>query len=200
MKDLTSVAISVAEVGVPESNSLKSRSSSERLMGSKTVAEPTNCMICPKLTMFLAGFMLLLLILYPLVLQSNISSTAVPYLIYSSFLTSVGVLIGISSIWLNSLPISQPSVLVTSTEAQVATEIEPSVEPKSLHLTKSERWVVEFLQSEDGECWQAELVRNSQMNSSKISRTLTKMESRGLIDRVRDGMGKRVILIQKEGF
>ena len=54
-----------------------------------------------KLTLTLSGFMLFLLILIPFTIDSNTSSYIAPYLIYSLFLTSVGIIIGISLTWLN---------------------------------------------------------------------------------------------------
>jgi len=36
------------------------------------------------------------------------------------------------------------------------------------------------------------------MNSSKISRTLTNLEKSRIVSRVRDGMGKRVVLNEEE--
>ena len=164
------------------------------------------CMMCPKLTLFLAGFMLLLLISYPLILESSLSTTAVPYLIYSSFLTSVGVLIGVSTIWLNSTktmmtPLTNPiesKYLETGKKITLDEDVIPPPSTKRIHLTENERWVVDFLTEEGGKCWQSELVEKSQMTPSKISRTLTKMEARGMIERIRDGMGKRVVLTEVE--
>ena len=54
-----------------------------------------------KLTLTLSGFMLFLLIIIPFTIDSDTSSYIAPYLIYSLFLTSVGIIIGISITWLN---------------------------------------------------------------------------------------------------
>ena len=50
----------------------------------------------------------------------------------------------------------------------------------------------------DGQCWQREIVEKSNMDGSKISRTLSNLERNGIVSRVRDGMGKRVILNKEE--
>jgi uncharacterized membrane protein len=180
-------------------------------MSSSNGGSRGNLDMFPKLTLFLAAFMLLMLISFPLVLQSNISATVVPYLIYSSFLTSVGVLIGISLLWLTnsdtkgggSMQGPNQTKLVNediAAENEAENEVEEVPLSKAIHLTESEAWIVEYLKTQDGKCWQSHLVKNSQMNPSKISRVLSKMESRGLIERIRDGMGKRVILTETEGL
>ena len=48
-----------------------------------------------KITLGMAIFMLLLLILVPFTISSTSFDDIVPYLIYSLFLTSIGVLIGV---------------------------------------------------------------------------------------------------------
>ncbi len=118
----------------------------------------------PKLTLFLAVFMLLMLISFPLVLQSNISATVVPYLIYSSFLTSVGVLIGISLTWLTnsdtkgggSIQGPNQTKLVNediTAENEAENEVEEVPLSKAIHLTESEAWVVEYTKKlKDGKC------------------------------------------------
>ena len=55
-----------------------------------------------KLTLGMAIFMLILLILVPFTISSTSFDDIVPYLIYSLFLTSIGVLIGVSMTWLLS--------------------------------------------------------------------------------------------------
>jgi uncharacterized membrane protein len=58
---------------------------------------------------------------------------------------------------------------------------------------------VEMLAASSGSMWQAELVRMSGFTDSKASRLLSRMEREGLIRRVRDGMGKRVELMESGG-
>ena len=45
--------------------------------------------------------------------------------------------------------------------------------------------------------WQADLVKKSGFSDSKASRLLSRMENRGTIKRIRDGMGKRVLINQE---
>ncbi len=58
--------------------------------------------------------------------------------------------------------------------------------------------VVQILQANNNNMWQAELVRLGNFTNSKASRLLSTMEYEGLVRRVRDGMGKRVELIINE--
>lgn len=68
------------------------------------------------------------------------------------------------------------------------------------HYNSSEQFIIEFLLEKENKCWQSDIVKNSDMTKSKISRTLSSLESKGLITRVRDGMGNRVILDVSELF
>ena len=136
-----------------------------------------------KLTLTLSGFMLFLLILIPFTIDSNTSSYIAPYLIYSLFLTSVGIIIGISLTWLND-----PRRVEFQ---EKKSKRKPSTK---ILLSEDEKVVSELLLSNSGEMWQSELVRKSGFTDSKASRLLSRMENQGLISRIRDGMGKRVIL------
>lgn len=136
-----------------------------------------------KLTLTLSGFMLFLLILIPFTIDSNTSSYIAPYLIYSLFLTSVGIIIGISLTWLND-----PRKVEFQ---EKKSKRKPSTK---ILLSEDEKVVSELLLSNSGEMWQSELVRKSGFTDSKASRLLSRMENQGLISRIRDGMGKRVIL------
>ena len=62
----------------------------------------------------------------------------------------------------------------------------------------SEQFIIKFLLDNENQCRQSELVKCSSMTNSKISRSLAKLESRGVLSRVRDGMGKRVNLHKSE--
>lgn len=71
---------------------------------------------------------------------------------------------------------------------------------KLARFSSSEISIIELLMESDGQCWQREIVEKLNMNSSKISRTLTNLEKSGIVSRVRDGMGKRVVLNKVELF
>jgi hypothetical protein len=143
-----------------------------------------------QMTLALAGFMLLLLIAVPFTVDSGPTGYIAPYLIYSLFLTSVGIIIGVSLTWLND-----PRRQARSTDNIP----EPKPSTKSSMLSDDQRRVVELLAASPGSMWQAELVRESGFTDSKASRLLSRMEHEGLIRRVRDGMGKRVELMEGSG-
>ena len=133
-----------------------------------------------RITLALGGFMMILLIAVPFTFESATSGYFASYVIYSLFLTSVGVIIGVSLMWLND-PRRQPS---PGRDA-------PST-PRM--LSADQQTVVGVLSSRDGSMWQAELVRETGFTDSKASRLLSRMEAEGHIRRIRDGMGKRVEL------
>ena len=137
-----------------------------------------------KLTLALGGFMLLLLISFPFTMSSGTLSETAPYLLYSLFLTSVGIVIGISLTWLND-----PT---RSTDSDVSNS--PATKSELPMLSADEKVVVNVLSSNGGSMWQAEVVKASGFTNSKASRLLSRMEHSGLIRRVRDGMGKRIEL------
>ena len=133
-----------------------------------------------RITLALGGFMMILLIAVPFTFESATSGYFASYVIYSLFLTSVGVIIGVSLMWLND-PRRQPS---PGRDA-------PST-PRM--LSADQQTVVGILSSSNGSMWQAELVRETGFTDSKASRLLSRMEAEGHIRRIRDGMGKRVEL------
>ena len=106
------------------------------------------------------------------------------YILYSLFLTSVGIVIGISLTWLND-----PN---RSIESDVSNS--QSTKSDMPMLSVDEKVVVNVLSSNGGSMWQAEVVKSSGFTNSKASRLLSRMENSGLIRRVRDGMGKRIEL------
>ncbi len=136
-----------------------------------------------RITLALGGFMLILLIAVPFTFESATSGYFASYVIYSLFLTSVGVIIGVSLMWLND-PRRQPS---PGRDA-------PST-PRM--LSADQQTVVGILSSRKGSMWQAELVRETGFTDSKASRLLSRMEAEGHIRRIRDGMGKRVELAEE---
>ena len=137
-----------------------------------------------RLTLALGGFMLLLLILFPFTLSDDAMSGTAPYLLYSLFLTSIGIVIGSSMTWLNAPPDTPASPIIKD-------ESEPM-------LSADERLVMDALRvakdTGDGSMWQKQLVERCGFSDSKASRVLSRMERAGLIRRVRDGMSKRVEL------
>ena len=135
-----------------------------------------------RITLALGGFMMILLIAVPFTFESATSGYFASYVIYSLFLTSVGVIIGVSLMWLND-PRRQPSL---GRDA-------PST-PRM--LSADQQTVVGILSSRKGSMWQAELVRETGFTDSKASRLLSRMEAEGHIRRIRDGMGKRVELAE----
>ncbi len=136
-----------------------------------------------RITLALGGFMLILLIAVPFTFESATSGYFASYVIYSLFLTSVGVIIGVSLMWLND-PRRQPSL---GRDAPSAPRM----------LSADQQTVVGILSSRKGSMWQAELVRETGFTDSKASRLLSRMEAEGHIRRIRDGMGKRVELAEE---
>ena len=136
-----------------------------------------------RITLALGGFMMILLIAVPFTFESATSGYFASYVIYSLFLTSVGVIIGVSLMWLND-PRRQ-----TPPESR-------DVPTTPRMLSADQQTVVGVLSSRDGSMWQAELVRETGFTDSKASRLLSRMEAEGHIRRIRDGMGKRVELAE----
>ena len=137
-----------------------------------------------RITLALGGFMLILLIAVPFTFESGTSGYFASYVIYSLFLTSVGVIIGVSLMWLND-PRRQPAPESMDTLST----------PRM--LSADQQTVVGILLSSNGSMWQAELVRETGFTDSKASRLLSRMEAEGHSRRIRDGMGKRVELTEE---
>ena len=137
-----------------------------------------------RITLALGGFMMILLIAVPFTFESATSGYFASYVIYSLFLTSVGVIIGVSLMWLND-----PRRQTPPESREVPTT------PRM--LSADQQTVVGVLSSRDGSMWQAELVRETGFTDSKASRLLSRMEAEGHIRRIRDGMGKRVELAEE---
>ena len=137
-----------------------------------------------RITLALGGFMMILLIAVPFTFESATSGYFASYVIYSLFLTSVGVIIGVSLMWLNDPRRQTPP---ESRDVPTAPRM----------LSADQQTVVRVLSSRDGSMWQAELVRETGFTDSKASRLLSRMEAEGHIRRIRDGMGKRVELAEE---
>jgi uncharacterized membrane protein len=136
-----------------------------------------------RITLSLGGFMLLLLIAVPFTFESGSSGYFASYVIYSLFLTSVGVIIGVSLMWLND------------PRRQQTTARQESGKPTRM-LSGDQQTVVGILSRSNGSMWQAKLVRESGFTDSKASRLLSRMEAEGHIRRIRDGMGKRIEIVE----
>ena len=120
-----------------------------------------------RITLALGGFMMILLIAVPFTFESATSGYFASYVIYSLFLTSVGVIIGVSLMWLNDPRRQKPP------ESR-------DVPTTSRMLSADQQTVVGVLSSRDGSMWQAELVRETGFTDSKASRLLSRMEAEGL--------------------
>jgi len=96
------------------------------------------------MTLALAGFMLLLLIAVPFTVDSGPTGYIAPYLIYSLFLTSVGIIIGISLTWLND-PRRQAG--------PEAIAPEPKLPVESQMLSDDQLRFVEMLAASSGSMW-----------------------------------------------
>ena len=136
-----------------------------------------------RITLALGGFMMILLIAVPFTFESATSGYFASYVIYSLFLTSVGVIIGVSLMWLND------------PRRQTSPDRDAPSTPRMLSV--DQQTVVGILSSRKGSMWQAELVRETGFTDSKASRLLSRMEAEGHIRRIRDGMGKRVELAEE---
>ncbi len=138
-----------------------------------------------RITLALGAFMLLLLIAVPFTFESDSTGYFAPYLIYSLFLTSVGVIIGVSLTWVNDPGSAKKPGRAETTQRQPM-------------LPRNQRLVMDILSDNSGSMWQSELVSHTGFTDSKASRLLSRMEVEGHIRRVRDGMGKRVELTRRE--
>lgn len=147
-----------------------------------------------RLTLLLSGFMLILLLALPFALETDVEAEAYIYILYSLFLTCIGILIGIALTWMHVNPVTFPNL--SNSEIQSTYQSKQN-SPRNL-LTEGEKYVIDYLLDRDGTCWQAQLVKDSKMTNSTMSRLLKKMESSQKIHRIREGMGKKVVLA--EGF
>ena len=84
-------------------------------------------------------------------------------------------------------PATEPADAANSSDAGTAS-----------HRPSDEQAVIDHLRANDGECWQSNLSRALEWTASKTSRTLARLEYDGTIKRIRDGMGKRIVLINTE--
>ncbi len=155
----------------------------------------------------LATFMLLLLLFVPLLLQGDFNPDLIAYMLYAVFLISLSVTVGMGVAWMMMSNQPAPQVVPATSEVEraastarkeVATESSSSETTTTSHRPGDEQAVIDHLVANDGECWQSNLSRALEWTASKTSRTLSRLEYDGTIKRIRDGMGKRIVLIERE--
>ena len=145
-------------------------------------------------------FVILLCLLVLVMLNRNIITSlirsgptnwVVIEIIRMLILVSIGIVFGTKSKKQVDIPLN-----LDADESLDSLKDSPSLD----HYNASEQFIIEFLLEKENKCWQSDIVKNSDMTKSKISRTLSSLESKGLVSRVRDGMGNRVILDVSELF
>ena len=150
-------------------------------------------------------FVILLCLLVLVILNRNIIASLIRFGPTMSAVTEIiRMLIGVSiGILLGTLGFGTKS----KKQVDIPLNLDADESPDSLkdnasldQYNSSEQFIIEFLLEKENKCWQSDIVKNSDMTKSKISRTLSSLESKGLITRVRDGMGNRVILDVSELF
>ena len=150
-------------------------------------------------------FVILLCMLVLVILNRNIiaslirfgpTMSAVTEIIRMLIVVSIGILLGTLGFGTKS-----------KKQVDIPLNLDADESPDSLkdnasldQYNSSEQFIIEFLLEKENKCWQSDIVKNSDMTKSKISRTLSSLESKGLVSRVRDGMGNRVILDVSELF
>lgn len=154
----------------------------------------------------LATFMLLLLLFVPLLLQGGFSPDLIAYTVYAVFLISLSVTVGMGVAWM-MMSNQAPLQVMSSADVADGSVTTPATEPgdaagspdasTASHRPSDEQAVIDYLRANDGECWQANLSRALEWTASKTSRTLAKLEYDGTVKRIRDGMGKRIVLVKE---
>ena len=115
-------------------------------------------------------------------------------IVYSSILIFAGFRAGVNASKTKSTKKQEISFSSNSEPSQTDVDFNPNL----AQYNSTEQFIIEFLLQHDGQCWQSNIVKESSMTNSKISRSLSKLESQGILTRVRDGMGKRVHLHKNE--
>ena len=156
-------------------------------LGSRAYTTPTQSVIA------LSALILFLLTSRAIfvAMTSGATTTGIGTLIiYSVSLIIVGFIAGVNVSNIKSAKHQENSFLSNSEEYQTTDDFIPNLGG----YNSTERFIIEFLIEHDLECWQSDFVNNSEMTNSKVSRSLSKLESQGIITRVREGMSKRVNL------
>jgi len=148
--------------------------------------------------MALVALTLLLALLLPFTVEVDAQSTAVPMVLYALFISSLGATLGITVTWWRLAPTSAstPHALSDASAQAKPADGEAPLPVQRALLAEDERVVVDLLLSFDGIMAQAAIAEATGFTSSKVSRLLSRMEERSLVERVRDGMGKRVRLLE----
>jgi predicted transcriptional regulator len=144
-----------------------------------------------RLTLYLGVFLLILLIFIPFVISSDAYIGFYAYLIYSKFLTCIGILIGSATTWLQLENIRKEKM-----EGENTVPLNRNI-ISAKNWNVEERMVISYLLENDKTSWQAQIGRNMGFNASKISRLMVKLEQKNAIERHRDGMGNRVVLVDE---
>ncbi len=143
----------------------------------------------------LAGLMLLLLLSVPFLVQIDTQIDTIAYVVYSIFLISLSITLGMGIMW----------IMVSSREeggnpvSKAQSEVETKSSPQSKFHTEDETELIRLLEEHEGELWQSKITARLNWSASKTSRLLSKLESSGDILRIRDGMGKRIKLTEWSG-
>lgn len=143
----------------------------------------------------LAALMLLLLLSVPFLVQIDTQIDTIAYVVYAIFLISLSITIGMGIMW----------IMVSSREeggnpvSKAQSEVETKSSPQSKFHTEDETELIRLLEEHEGELWQSKITARLNWSASKTSRLLSKLESSGDILRIRDGMGKRIILTEWSG-
>ncbi len=116
------------------------------------------------------------------------------FIVYSLILILVGFIAGVNASKIKSAKQQENSFFSNSELSQTPVNFKPNL----ASYNSTEQFIIDFLLEHDCQCRQSDFVKNSNMTNSKISRTLSKLESQGILTRVRDGMGKRVNLHKSE--
>ena len=139
----------------------------------------------------LSSVMLLLLISIPFLLQTTTTLDVIAYILYLLFIISISLTLGIAITWL---------VLMKPTPAEeVSTgNTDDEKEELKVFMNSDSQEIVEFLRLNSGEVWQSQLTKALGWTASKVSRTLMKLEYDEIVERTRDGMGKKIRLISHQ--
>lgn len=143
----------------------------------------------------LAGLMLLLLLSVPFLVQIDTQIDTIAYVVYAIFLISLSITIGMGIMWIMVSSREEGGNPVTKAQSNVETKSSPQ---SKIH-TEDETELIRLLEEHEGELWQSKITARLNWSASKTSRLLSKLESSGDILRIRDGMGKRIILTEWNG-
>ena len=143
----------------------------------------------------LAGLMLLLLLSVPFLVQIDTQIDTIAYVVYAIFLISLSITIGMGIMWIMVSSREEGGNPVTKAQS----EVEKKSSPQSKFHTEDETELIRLLEEHEGELWQSKITARLNWSASKTSRLLSKLESSGDILRIRDGMGKRIILTEWNG-